>query len=105
MSFKSNSEMNAFMKEGRKEWMKESHNECNSHLSGAFSPDIAPFDFGLFARLETALIGDEFGDESELLDGAMRMFDPLSRNELETVFEESLVRLDTSIQRGGGYVE
>jgi hypothetical protein len=39
------------------------------------------------------------------MDGVMRALDIISRDELEVVFDEWLVRLDTCIQRGGNYVE
>jgi hypothetical protein len=35
----------------------------------------------------------------------MRVFDIVSRDELDAVFEEWLVRLDADIQPGGEYVE
>jgi hypothetical protein len=37
-----------------------------------FPPDLARFDFSLFGKLKTTLMGDELGDERQLLDKVMR---------------------------------
>jgi histone-lysine N-methyltransferase SETMAR len=70
-----------------------------------FSPDLAPSDFYLFGKVKTALNGAEFEDEQELLDGVMGILNGITRDELESVFEEWLARLDECVQRGGDYVE
>jgi hypothetical protein len=46
-----------------------------------------------------------FENEQELLDGIMRVLDRITRDELESVFEEWVVRLDVCIHRGGDSVE
>jgi hypothetical protein len=50
-------------------------------------------------------MGSVFENEQELLDGIMRVLDRITRDELESVFEEWLARLDVCIHRGGDYVE
>jgi histone-lysine N-methyltransferase SETMAR len=70
----------------------------------AFSPDLAPSDFYLFGKLKMALIGAAFAD-NELLQGVMEVLNEISREELEAVFEEWLLRLDRRIQQNGEYVE
>jgi hypothetical protein len=50
-------------------------------------------------------MGEKAGDERELVDGVMTPLDTISRDELEAFFDEVLVTLDTSMQRGGEYVE
>jgi histone-lysine N-methyltransferase SETMAR len=70
-----------------------------------FSPDLAPSDCYLFRKLKTALSGTEFEDEDELLDGVMEVLNGITRDELESVFEEWVARLDACIQGGGDYVE
>jgi hypothetical protein len=39
------------------------------------------------------------------LDGIMRVLDRITCDELESVFEQWVARLDIYIQRGGDYVE
>jgi histone-lysine N-methyltransferase SETMAR len=70
-----------------------------------FSPDLTPSDFYLFDKLKTALSGAVFEDEHELLDGVMEVLNGIMREELESVFEEWVARLDACIQGGGDYVE
>jgi hypothetical protein len=70
-----------------------------------FSPDLAPLDFYLFGKLKTTLIRSVFENEQELLDGIMRVLDRITHNELKSVFEEWVARLDVCFYRGGDYVE
>jgi hypothetical protein len=71
----------------------------------AFSTDLAPSDFYLFGKIKTALMGSEFEREQSLLDGVLRVINPISREELEYVFEDWLSRLDQSVQRDGDHIE
>jgi iron only hydrogenase large subunit-like protein len=48
-----------------------------------------------------ALSGAEFEDEHELFDGVMEVFNVITRDESESVFEEWVARLDACIQGGG----
>jgi hypothetical protein len=70
-----------------------------------FSPDLAPSDFYLFGKLKTTVMRSVFENEQELLDGIMRVLDRITGDELESVFEEWVARLDVSIHRGGDHVE
>jgi histone-lysine N-methyltransferase SETMAR len=70
-----------------------------------FSPDLAPSDFYLFGKLKTALSWAEFEDEHELLDSVMELLNRIARDELESLFEEWVARLNACIQGGGDYVE
>jgi hypothetical protein len=74
-------------------------------LHPPFSPDRAPSDFHLFTKLKTPLIRSVFENEQELLNGVMRVLDKITRDELESVFEEWVARLYVCIHRGGDYVE
>jgi hypothetical protein len=65
----------------------------------AFSPDLAPSDFSLFAKIKTALIGSEFESEQSLLDGVIGVIHTISREELEAFFEDWVSRLDQCVQR------
>jgi hypothetical protein len=53
-----------------------------------FSPDLAPSDFYLFGKLKTTLMRSVFGNEQELLDDIKRVLHRITRDELESVFEE-----------------
>jgi hypothetical protein len=52
-----------------------------------------------------ALMNAAFAGDDELLQGVMEVFNGISREELEAVFEEWLLRLDRCIQQNGEYVE
>jgi hypothetical protein len=71
----------------------------------AFSPDLEPSDFCLFGKLKMALIGAIFANNDELLQGVMEVLNGISREELDVVFEEWLLRLERCIQQNGEYVE
>jgi hypothetical protein len=71
----------------------------------AVSLDLAPSDFYPFGKLKMALMRAAFADEDELLQGVMEALKGISREELEVVFEEWLLRLDMCIQKNGEYVE
>jgi hypothetical protein len=70
-----------------------------------FSPDLAPWDFYLFARLKATMKGSLFEDENELLAGIISELNKISREELEIVFQEWVLRLDRCIDTGGEYVD
>jgi hypothetical protein len=70
-----------------------------------FSPDLAPSYFYLFGKLKTTLMRSVFENEQELLDAVMRVLGRITCDELESVFDEWVARLDGCIHRGGDYVE
>jgi hypothetical protein len=51
------------------------------------------------------LNGAEFEDERQLLDAVIGVLNDITGDELESVFEEWVARLDACVQGGGGYVE
>jgi hypothetical protein len=71
----------------------------------ALSPDLAPSDFYLFGKIETALMRSKFENEQELLDGVLGVVNAISRDAFGGVFEAWLSRLDEWVQRDGDYVE
>jgi histone-lysine N-methyltransferase SETMAR len=81
------------------------HNRLKRAPQPPFSPDLAPSDFYLFGKVKTALMGATFEDAEQLLQAVMAVLNGISRDELERVFEEWLVRLDACVQQGGDYVE
>jgi hypothetical protein len=70
----------------------------------AFSLDLAPSDFYRFGKLKMAVIGAAFADD-ERMQGIMEVFNGSSREELEAIFEEWLIRFDRCPQQNGEYVE
>jgi hypothetical protein len=64
-----------------------------------FSPDMAPSDFYRFSKLKTTLMESVFENEEKLFDGIMRVLDRITHDELESVFEEWVARLDVCIHR------
>jgi hypothetical protein len=86
------------------------HNEyCREKMTRtphpSFSPDLAPSDFYLFGRLKTTMKGCLFEDENELWVGIISELNKISREQLETVFQEWVLRLDRCIDTGGKYVD
>jgi hypothetical protein len=71
----------------------------------AFSPALAPWDCYLFGKLNMALMDATFVDDDELLQGVNKMLNGTSREELEEVFKEWLLRLDRCIQQDREYRE
>jgi hypothetical protein len=59
----------------------------------------------LFGKLKIRLMGSVFENEQELLDGVMRVIDRTTHDELESVSEEWVARLDLCIHRVVDYVE
>jgi hypothetical protein len=49
-------------------------------------------DFHLFGKLKMALMGAAFAGDDGLLQGVMEAFNGISREELEVLFEEWLLR-------------
>jgi histone-lysine N-methyltransferase SETMAR len=45
----------------------------------AFSPDVAPSDFSLFAKLKIALMGAAFANDAELLQSMAEVLNGISR--------------------------
>jgi hypothetical protein len=52
-----------------------------------------------------ALMLAAFADDGELLQGVMKVINGISREKLEAVFEEWLLRSDRLIQQNGEYAE
>jgi histone-lysine N-methyltransferase SETMAR len=63
-----------------------------------FSPDLAPSDFYLFGKLKMTLMDAAFTDGDELLQNVMEVLNGISREELEEVCGQWLLRSDRSIQ-------
>jgi hypothetical protein len=70
----------------------------------ALSADLAPSDFHLYSKLKIVLMGASFADD-ELLQNVMDALNRISREGLEAVFEEWLLRLERRIQQNEEYIE
>jgi hypothetical protein len=53
-----------------------------------FSPDLTPSDFSLFGELKTTLMRSAFENGQEFSDDIMKVLGRITRDELESVFEE-----------------
>jgi histone-lysine N-methyltransferase SETMAR len=85
------------------EFMRENRMRRAPHPP--FSPDLAPSDFYLFGKVKTALRGQIFEEENELVAAVREVLATISRDELESVFADWLRRLDECVQKNGDYVE
>ena len=69
-----------------------------------YSPDFAPSDFYLFGKLKGQMAGSEFESTEDLLATIRLLTNAISREELESVFQEWERRLEECIQIGGDCV-
>jgi hypothetical protein len=81
----------------------EESNEAGPHQPS--SPDLAPSDFYLFGKVKTALRGQIFEEENELVAAVKEVLTTISRDELESVSADWLRKLDECVQRNGDYGE
>jgi hypothetical protein len=63
-----------------------------------YSPDLALSDFYLFGKLKGQMAGSEFESTEDLLAMFRRLTNAISREELESVFQEWERRLEKCIQ-------
>jgi hypothetical protein len=66
--------------------------------------DLASSYFHLFGKLKEQMAGSEFESTEDLLATIRRLTNGISREELESVFQEWERRLEECIQIGGDYV-
>jgi histone-lysine N-methyltransferase SETMAR len=69
-----------------------------------YSPDLAPSDFDLFGKLNGQMAGREFESTDNFLATIRRLATAISREELESVFQEWERRLEECIRIGGEYI-
>lgn len=69
------------------------------------SPKLTASDLYLFDKVEMALIEKTFNDDNKLFQCVIGALNPISRDKLETVFEEWFLQLDACVQQSGDYVE
>jgi hypothetical protein len=68
-----------------------------------YSPDLASSDFSLFSKLQGQMAGSEFESPEDLLPTIRRLTNAISREELESVFQEWERRLEECMPIGGDY--
>jgi hypothetical protein len=69
-----------------------------------YSSDLAPWYFHLFGTLKRQIPGREFEFTEDLLATIRQLTSAISREELESVFQEWERRLEKCIRIGGDYV-
>jgi hypothetical protein len=70
-----------------------------------FSLDLAAFDFRPFGKVKMVLMGTIFGSGSQLFQNVTHILNGIPRKELETGFDQWLVRLSACIRQQGEYVK
>jgi histone-lysine N-methyltransferase SETMAR len=68
-----------------------------------YSPDISPCDFWFFGRAKGALQNRTFIDATALLEALTELWMTITLEELQSVFQNWIKRLDWVIQNGGKY--
>jgi hypothetical protein len=70
-----------------------------------YSPDLAPCDFWLFPKLETALKGHRFSDTADIQGHATTILHSIPDEEFQKCFEQWKHRLTKCICAQGDYFE
>mgnify|MGYP001073832873 CR=1 FL=1 len=70
----------------------------------AYSPDISPCDFWLFARCKNLLEEKVILNDEQLINEIQNIFDTLTFEELQSVFNEWIRRLEWVIENNGEYI-
>jgi hypothetical protein len=73
-------------------------------LHPPYSPDLAPSNFVLFGYSKEIMIGLEFESPEDLLEWIQATFHGIAKPVLEKVFTTWMERLETCVQRNGGYI-
>jgi hypothetical protein len=67
------------------------------------SPDLSPCDFWFFGWAKTALQNQRFADADAVIEALTDLFDSLTFEELQSVFENCSERLEWIIRQNGKY--
>lgn len=70
----------------------------------AYSPDISPCDFWLFGKCKNLLEEKEISSQDELINEIDQLFDDITFEELQSVFDEWIERLKLVIMNNGEYI-
>jgi hypothetical protein len=69
-----------------------------------YSPNLSPCDFCFFGLAKTALQNRRFADADAVVDALTDLFDSLTFEELQSVFQNWIERLTWVIKHNGEYV-
>ena len=69
-----------------------------------YSPDLAPCDFWLFGYIKEKLKGSHFTSQNELKNAICQILANISKEEISSVYDEWIARLNTVIEKGGDYI-
>jgi len=70
-----------------------------------YSPDLAPCDFFLFAKIKSALKGTRFESVDAVKANATQLLNSLTQNYLQHCFQQWKIRMERCRDRGGDYIE
>jgi hypothetical protein len=68
-----------------------------------YSPDLSPCDFWFFGRAKTALQNRRFTDADAVIEALTDLFDSVTFEELQKVFQNGIERLEWVIRHTGEY--
>ena len=71
----------------------------------AYSPDVAPSDFGLFGTVKNKLIGTFHNDENELKEHITEILMSFDQKFWQSLFDAWIMRLEKLIEKKGDYFE
>lgn len=81
------------------------HCEFRNMPHPAYSPDIAPSDFGLFGTMKEKLIGVMHDSEKSLKFHILEILDEFEPNFWESLFNSWIDRLKELLNRNGNYID
>ena len=70
-----------------------------------YSPDLAPCDFFLFAKIKSALKRTRFESVDAVKAKATQLLNSLTQNYLQHCFQQWKIRMERFRDRGGDYIE
>jgi hypothetical protein len=70
-----------------------------------YSPDLAPCDFFLFPKINSALKGTRFKSIEAVKAKGMELMNKLSETNLQHCFQQWKIRMERYRDRGGEYIE
>jgi histone-lysine N-methyltransferase SETMAR len=70
-----------------------------------YSPDLAPSDFYLLGKIKGRLVGKAIRDENDLLEQIIEILNEIPKDELMSVFNSWIRRVETVIERNGDYYD
>ena len=70
-----------------------------------YSPDLAPCDFFLFPKIESALKGTRFESMDAVKAKAMQLLNSITQDDLQHCFQQWKIRMERCRDRGGDYIE